>query len=126
MAGGGVIDADAGQHRRAFYRAWGASPASATFLNAISLVLNCFVNHDSSGFSGDIEIANGVLNDKNLILQGNRATARIVTHTNLANATTDTTINFTPPRKGRCPTAPSRRVALSASPSFHATRWLRQ
>ena len=63
-------------------------------LNAISLVLNRFVNHDSP-ISGRVEVAGGVLTDKGLAVQGNRATASIATRTNLAASTTDTTITFT-------------------------------
>ncbi len=62
-------------------------------LSAISLVLNRFVNHDSP-ISGRIEIAGGVVTDRGLAVQGNRATANVVTRTNLAASTTDTTINF--------------------------------
>ncbi len=57
----------------------GMSPTS--MLNAISLVLNRFVNHDSP-IGGQIDIAGGVLTDKGLTVQGNRATARISTRTN--------------------------------------------
>jgi uncharacterized protein involved in outer membrane biogenesis len=63
-------------------------------LNAISLVLNRFVNHNSP-ISGHVDIAGGVLTDKGLVVQGNRATANIVTRTNLVSSTTDTTITFT-------------------------------
>ena len=63
-------------------------------LNAISLVLNRFVNHDSP-ISGRVEVAGGVIMDKGLAIRGNRATANIATRTNLATSTTDTTITFT-------------------------------
>ncbi|MGE0576217.1 AsmA family protein [Reyranella sp.] len=63
-------------------------------LNAISLVLNRFVNHDSP-ISGHVDIAGGVLTDKGLVVRGNRATANIDTRTNLVSSTTDTTITFT-------------------------------
>ena len=63
-------------------------------LNAISLVLNRFVNHDSP-ISGHVDISGGVLSDRSLIVQGNKATANIRTRTNLAASSTDTTIDFT-------------------------------
>ncbi len=69
----------------------GMSPTN--MLNAISLVLNRFVNHDSP-ISGHVDVAGGVLTDKGLSVQGNRATARISTRTNLGASTTDTTVNF--------------------------------
>ena len=62
-------------------------------LTAISLVLNRFVNHDSP-ISGHIEMAGGIVTDRGLAVQGNRATANVVTRTNLVASTTDTTINF--------------------------------
>ena len=77
-------------------------------------MLNRFVNRDNP-ISGHVDIAGGVLTDKGLIVQGNRATANIATRTNLAASTTDTTINFmiaedrlgalhrSPPCAGRSP-----------------------
>jgi uncharacterized protein involved in outer membrane biogenesis len=62
-------------------------------LNAVSLVLNRFVNRDNP-ISGRVDIAGGVLTDKSLVVQGDRATANVATRTNLANDTTDTTVNF--------------------------------
>ena len=50
----------------------GLSPTA--LLNAIQLVLNRFVNHDSP-ISGHVDIAGGVLTDQGLAVQGNRATA---------------------------------------------------
>jgi hypothetical protein len=62
-------------------------------LNAISLVLNRFVNHNSP-IAGQIDIANGVVTDKGLRVQGRNCTANVSTNTNLANSTTNTTVNF--------------------------------
>ena len=62
-------------------------------LNAVSLVLNRFVNRDNP-ISGRLDIAGGVLTDKGLVVQGDRATANVSTRTNLVNDTTDTTVNF--------------------------------
>ncbi|MBV8530660.1 MAG: hypothetical protein JO104_05030, partial [Candidatus Eremiobacteraeota bacterium] len=87
---GGVIDNTLGSVLGVLGQG-GVSPGN--LLNAISLVLNRFVNHDSP-VSGHIDIAGGVLTDKNLAVQGDRATANVATRTNLANSTTDTTINF--------------------------------
>ncbi|GEP57117.1 AsmA family protein [Reyranella soli] len=97
----------------------GLSPTA--LLNAIQLVLNRFVNHDSP-ISGHIDIAGGVLTDRGLAVQGNRATANISTRTNLTASSTDTTINF---MIAEDPTAPyiitTARGALS-SPSLNVTR----
>ncbi|WP_296343328.1 AsmA family protein [Reyranella sp.] len=116
---GGVIDATLGNIMSVLGDKGGVGVGN--LLNAISLVLNRFVNHDNP-LSGDIEIANGVLNDKNLVLQGNRATARVVTHTNLANATTDTTINFMLAEEPATPYLIVTARGPLGSPSFHATR----
>ncbi|HYC63523.1 MAG TPA: AsmA family protein [Reyranellaceae bacterium] len=66
---------------------------AGNLLNAISLVLNRFVNHDSP-IAGRIDIAQGVLTDKDLRVQGRNCTANIDTNTNLGNSTTNTTVNF--------------------------------
>jgi hypothetical protein len=63
------------------------------FLNAVALVLNRFVNRDNP-ISGHIDIAGGMLTDRNLVVSGNRATANIDTRTNLVASSTDTKINF--------------------------------
>jgi hypothetical protein len=62
-------------------------------LNAISLVLHRYVNHDD-GIAGRVDIAGGVLTANGLTVQGEGATARVATQTNLANSTTNTTITF--------------------------------
>ena len=90
-AASGVIDNTLGQALGIVGQRGGIGVGN--MLNAISLVLNRFVNHDSP-ISGHVEIANGVLTDRGLAVQGNRATANVVTRTNLAASTTDTTVNF--------------------------------
>jgi uncharacterized protein involved in outer membrane biogenesis len=89
---GGVIDNTLGNVFGAIGQKGGVGVGN--LLNAISLVLNRFVNHDSP-ISGHVDIAGGVLSDRSLIVQGNKATANISTRTNLAASSTDTTINFT-------------------------------
>jgi hypothetical protein len=116
---GGAIDTTLGNLMSVFGDKGGVGVGNQ--LNAISLVLNRFVNHDNA-LSGDIEIANGIVNDRNLVLQGNRATARIVMHTNLANATTDSTINFMLAEEPAAPYLIVTARGPMASPSFHATR----
>ncbi len=95
--------------------------AVGNVLSAISLVLNRFINHDSL-ISGRVDIAGGVLTDKGLAVQGNRATANIATRTNFGNSTTDTTINF---MIAEDPSAPylvtTARGSLSA-PALNVTR----
>jgi hypothetical protein len=88
---GGVLDATLGNIMSVFGEKGGVGVGN--LLNAISLVLNRFINHDNM-LSGDVEIAGGVLTDRKLALQGNGAFASIATRTDLANATTDSTINF--------------------------------
>ncbi|MBM3646876.1 MAG: AsmA family protein, partial [Alphaproteobacteria bacterium] len=69
-AAGGVIDNTLGQVLGATGQRGGVGVGN--LLNAISLVLNRFVNHDSP-ISGRVDIAGGVLSDKGLVVQGNRA-----------------------------------------------------
>jgi len=97
----------------------GMSPTS--MLNAISLVLNRFVNHDSP-ISGHIDIAGGVLTDKGLTIQGNRATARISTRTNLGASTTDTTVNFYISEDGSAPYLITTARGAMSSPSLNVSR----
>lgn len=118
-AAGGLLDATLGNIMSAFGDKGGVGVGN--LLNAISLVLNRFVNHDNP-LSGDVEIADGVLTDKNLVVQGERATARIVTRTNLANATTGTTINFMLAEEPAAPYLIVTAQGPLASPSFHAVR----
>jgi len=74
----------------------------SNLLTAVSVVLNRFVNRDNP-ISGHLDIAGGMLSDKSLIVSGNRATANIVTRTNLAASTTDTTVNFMIAEDGSAP-----------------------
>ncbi|WP_422034024.1 AsmA family protein [Reyranella sp.] len=97
----------------------GMSPTS--MLNAISLVLNRFVNHDSP-ISGHVDIAGGVLTDKGLAVQGNRATARITTRTNLGTSTTDTTVNFYIAEDGSAPYLITTARGAMSSPSLGVSR----
>jgi hypothetical protein len=90
-------------------------------LNAVSLVLNRFVNHDSP-ISGHVDIAGGVLTDKGLAVQGNRATANIVTRTNLVNSTTDTTITFTLAEDPSAAYLITTARGPTSSPSLNVTR----
>ncbi|MDI1286277.1 MAG: AsmA family protein [Reyranella sp.] len=90
-------------------------------LNAVALVLNRFVNHDSP-ISGRVEIAGGVLSDRGLAVQGNRATANISTRTNLGNSTTDTTVNFMIPEDGSAPYLITTVRGPLASPSVNVVR----
>ncbi len=90
-------------------------------LNAISLVLNRFVNHDSP-ISGHVDIAGGVVTDKGLTVQGNRATARISTRTNLGASTTDTTINFYIAEDSSAPYLITTARGATSSPSINVVR----
>ncbi|WP_428661648.1 AsmA family protein [Reyranella sp.] len=116
---GGVIDATLGNVMSVLGEKGGVGVGN--LLNAISLVLNRFVNNDNA-LSGNVEIAGGVLTDRNLTLQGNGARATIATRTDLGNGTTDSTINF---MLNEDPSAPylivTARGPLGA-PSFNAVR----
>jgi hypothetical protein len=90
-------------------------------LNAIQLVLNRFVNHDSP-IGGRIDIAGGVLTDRGLHVQGNRATANIATRTNFGNSTTDTTINFVIAEDPSAPYLITTARGSMSSPSLNVTR----
>jgi len=90
-------------------------------LNAIQLVLNRFVNHDSP-ISGRIDIAGGVLTDRGLAVQGNRATANISTRTNLRESRTDTTINFVIAEDPSAPYIIATLRGPLSSPSYGVTR----
>jgi hypothetical protein len=118
-AAGGIIDTTLGNIMSVLGEKGGVGVGN--LLNAISLVLNRFVNHDNP-LSGHVEIAGGVLTDKNLALQGNRATANIATRTDLANATTDTTINFMLAEEPSAPYLVVTARGPLGSPSVHAVR----
>ncbi|MDP1966577.1 MAG: hypothetical protein Q8K93_30780, partial [Reyranella sp.] len=118
-AAGGVIDSTLGNVLGAVGQRGGVGVGN--ILNAISLVLNRFVNHDSP-ISGRIDIAGGVLTDKGLVVQGNRATASIATRTNLGNSTTDTTINFMIAEDGSAPYLITTARGPLSSPSLNVVR----
>ena len=90
-------------------------------LNAVSLVLNRFVNRDNP-LSGRVDIAGGVLVDKALVVQGDRATANITTRTNLVSNTTDTTVNFMIAEDSSAPYITVTARGPLASPSLNVTR----
>jgi hypothetical protein len=114
-----VIDQTLGNVLGAVGQRGGIAPGN--MLNAISLVLNRFVNHDSP-IGGQIDIAGGVLTDKGLTVQGNRATARISTRTNLGASTTDTTVNFYIAEDGSAPYLITTARGSMSSPSLNVTR----
>ena len=118
-AAGGVIDQALGNVLGAVGQRGGVGVGN--LLNAISLVLNRFVNHDSP-IAGQIDIAGGVLTDKGLTVQGNRATARISTRTNLGNSTTDTTINFIIAEDPSAPYLITTARGSTSSPSLNVVR----
>lgn len=114
-----VIDQTLGNVLGAVGQRGGVAPGN--MLNAISLVLNRFVNNDNP-IAGHIDIAGGVLTDKGLSIQGNRATARISTRTNLAASTTDTTVNFYISEDGSAPYLTTTARGAMSSPSLNVTR----
>ncbi len=85
---GGVVDNTMGNLLGAVGQ---RSPTN--MLTAASVLLGRFVNRDNP-ISGQLSIANGVLTDKSLVISGDRATANIVTRTNLVQKITATTVNF--------------------------------
>ena len=90
-------------------------------LNAISLVLYRYVNHDNV-LAGHVDVANGLATDRNLTLRGNGVTAAIAMRTDLARATTDTTISFV---LAEVPSSPYLIVTARGpieAPSFSAVR----
>jgi len=116
---GGVIDATLGNLMSLFGDSGGVGVGN--LLNAVSLVLNRFVNHDNP-LSGEVDIAGGVLSDRHLRLQGNGATAGIVTRTNLGNATTDTTVSFTLAEEPSAPYLIMTARGPLSGPAFSAAR----
>ncbi|ODT99393.1 MAG: hypothetical protein ABS83_02275 [Rhodospirillales bacterium SCN 65-16] len=118
-AASGVIDQTLGNLLGAVGQKGGAGVGN--LLNAISLVLNRFVNHDSP-IAGQLSIAGGVVTDKGLTVQGNRATARISTRTNLGNSTTDTTINFIIAEDPSAPYLITTARGSTSSPSLNVVR----
>jgi uncharacterized protein involved in outer membrane biogenesis len=118
-AAGGVIDQTLGNVLGAVGQKGGVGVGN--ILNAIALVLNRFVNHDSP-ISGRVDIAGGVLTDKALTVQGKNATARIATRTNFGNSTTDTTINFMIAEDGSAPYLITTARGPLSSPSLNVVR----
>jgi len=118
-AAGGAIDKALGNVLGAVGQKGGVG--AGNLLNAISLVLNRFVNHDSP-IAGQLSIAGGVVTDKGLTVQGNRATARISTRTNLGNSTTDTTINFVIAEDPSAPYLITTARGSTSSPSLNVVR----
>jgi uncharacterized protein involved in outer membrane biogenesis len=116
---GGVIDNTLGSALGIVGQRGGVGVGN--ILNAISLVLNRFVNHDSP-ISGYVSYAGGVLTDKNLAVQGDRATANVATRTNLGNSTTDTTINFVIAEDPSAPYLITTARGSLSSPSFNVVR----
>jgi hypothetical protein len=90
-------------------------------LTAASVVLNRFVNRDSP-ISGHIDIAAGLLTDKNLVVSGDRATAHIATRTNLVAHTTDTTVNLVIAEDPSAPYIIATVRGPLSSPSYGVTR----
>ena len=85
---GGVVDNTLGNLLGAVGQ---RSPTN--IMTAASVLLERFVNRNDP-ISGQLVVANGILTDKSLVIVGDRATANIVTHTNLVQRTTATTVNF--------------------------------
>lgn len=116
---GGVIDNTLGTALGIIGQRAGASVTG--MLNAASLILNRFVNRDNP-VSGRLDIAGGIVTDRGLAVQGDRATANISTRTDLARSTTATTVNFV---IAEDPSAPYITVSVHgalSSPSFSVSR----
>jgi uncharacterized protein involved in outer membrane biogenesis len=116
---GGVIDNTLGSALGIVGQTAGAGVTN--MLNAASLILNRFVNRDNP-ISGRVDIAGGVLTDKGLIVQGDRATANIATRTDLASATTDTRVNFVIAEDTSAPYLVAAVHGPLASPSYGVSR----
>lgn len=116
---GGAIDRTLGNLLGSVGQKGGIAPGN--LLNAIALVLNRFVNHDNP-IAGRLDIAGGVVTDKGLTVQGNRATAQIATRTNLGNSTTDTTINFMIAEDPSAPYLTTTARGAISSPSLNVVR----
>jgi uncharacterized protein involved in outer membrane biogenesis len=85
---GGVVDNTLGNLLGAVGQ---RSPTN--MVTAATVLLNRFVNRNNP-IAGHLDIAGGILSDKNLTVSGDRATANIVTRTDLIASTTNTTVNF--------------------------------
>lgn len=116
---GGVIDNTLGSALGIVGQAGGIGVGN--MLNAASLILNRFVNRDNP-VSGRLDIAGGVVTDKSLIVQGDRATANVATRTDLANSTTDTRVNFVIAEDTSAPYLIATVHGPLASPSYGVSR----
>lgn len=90
-------------------------------LNAVSLILNRFVNRNNA-LSGRVDIAGGILTDKGLMVQGDRATATIHTRTDLGKSLTDTTVDFRIAEDASAPYLITTARGPLASPSLGVSR----
>ena len=116
---GGVIDTTLGNLMSLAGEKGGVGIAN--LLNAISLVLHRFVNNNNA-ISGQVDVAGGILTANGLAVQGSGATANVSTHTNLANATTQTTIAFMIAEDPSAPYLITTASGPLSALSFHATR----
>jgi uncharacterized protein involved in outer membrane biogenesis len=116
---GGVLDNTLGNVLDIFGQGGRVSPTN--ILNAASLVLNRFVNRDNP-LSGHVDIAGGMLTDKSLVIEGNRATAHVATRTSLVNSTTDTTVSITIAEDSSAPYLVVTARGPLSSPSLSLTR----
>jgi hypothetical protein len=116
---GGVIDNTLGSALGIVGQKGGVGVSN--LLNAASLVLNRFVNRDNP-ISGHVDIAGGVLSDRSLIVQGDRATANIATRTNFVASTTDTTVNIMIAEDGSAPYLIATVRGPLSSPSYNVVR----
>jgi uncharacterized protein involved in outer membrane biogenesis len=115
---GGVLDNTVGNVLDIFGQ---GRAAPTSIVSAVSVILKRFVNRDSP-LSGHIDIAGGVLTDRGLTVQGDRATARVATRTNLVNSTTDTTVNFIIAEDPSAPYVTVTARGALASPSIGLSR----
>jgi uncharacterized protein involved in outer membrane biogenesis len=90
-------------------------------LNAISLVLNRYINRNNP-ISGHVEIAGGVMADRNLIVQGSGVTAHVNTRTSFAASTTDTTISFVLAEDPSAPYLIASVRGSTSNPSYDVVR----
>src|SRR5437763_9067620 len=116
---GGVIDNTLGSALGIVGQRGGVGVSN--LLNAASLVLNRFVNRDNP-ISGHVDVAGGVLSDRGLIVQGDRATANIATRTNFAASTTDTTVNIMIAEDSSAPYLIATVRGPLSSPSYNVVR----
>ncbi|SEO62909.1 Uncharacterized protein involved in outer membrane biogenesis [Rhodospirillales bacterium URHD0017] len=79
--------------------ATGVGSIFSTEMGFGSAALSAFVNHQSN-IAGEVAIANGTVSLNNHTVQGQNAVAQITSRTNLAAATTDTTIALDTGRRG--------------------------